>query len=279
MGEYWCHSCNNVVHSLPNQVACNECRGEFIERLERPPGDQRRHNGDRIFHNIILRTIGPDNGIYNVDLDQIINRAPLMFQIQEGRNGGLADLVNMLQNALGLAFGGNFNGTFEDDTLNNLLDQLFRQYRPKPKVAKKSVVESLPIVELDSEKVKELLECSICKHDYEVGEKVKSLPCEHLYHTECIDTWFKTNNSCPICRFELEIEEEEPNNGNNENQENDTNNHENEDDDNYDANINNGEDDSGYNIIDSSNNHSGDDNNDDNGGRTGDSSKASTEIS
>ena len=35
------------------------------------------------------------------------------------------------------------------------------------------------------------------------GDKAIILPCIHLFHTECIKNWLKTQNTCPICKFKL----------------------------------------------------------------------------
>lgn len=52
-------------------------------------------------------------------------------------------------------------------------------------------------------------ECAICLGEYEDHEWVKTMPnCFHVFHVSCIDTWFKTSSSCPVCRsdvFNLEV--------------------------------------------------------------------------
>lgn len=46
--------------------------------------------------------------------------------------------------------------------------------------------------------------CSICYIPFTGDNKVVALPkCEHLYHTECILSWFKTRTTCPICRLDM----------------------------------------------------------------------------
>jgi hypothetical protein len=44
--------------------------------------------------------------------------------------------------------------------------------------------------------------CIVCLGDYEIGESMMILTCEHTYHRDCIMPWLKTNGQCPICRSE-----------------------------------------------------------------------------
>jgi hypothetical protein len=43
-------------------------------------------------------------------------------------------------------------------------------------------------------------ECSICLEEFCQGDKRTSLPCKHEFHTSCVNTWFSTETSCPVCR-------------------------------------------------------------------------------
>ena len=47
-------------------------------------------------------------------------------------------------------------------------------------------------------------QCSICLSDLEEGDLIRTLPCNHYFHHECIDEWLITKNAlnCPMCRSE-----------------------------------------------------------------------------
>eukprot|EP00347_Sterkiella_histriomuscorum_P022856 403336896 len=45
--------------------------------------------------------------------------------------------------------------------------------------------------------------CSICIKNVAVDEQVYELICKHVFHEDCIDTWFKQSHLCPNCRKDL----------------------------------------------------------------------------
>ncbi|KAL5615111.1 hypothetical protein BROUX41_005171 [Berkeleyomyces rouxiae] len=48
------------------------------------------------------------------------------------------------------------------------------------------------------------LGCSICTDDFQVGEDVRVLPCDHKFHPACVDPWLlNVSGTCPLCRLDL----------------------------------------------------------------------------
>lgn len=76
-----------------------------------------------------------------------------------------------------------------------------------PQCASENFINNLKEIEISENNIS----CSICLEDFKVGEKCIKLPCEknsHYFHKgddNCpgILTWFKRNNTCPICRTEF----------------------------------------------------------------------------
>ncbi|XP_011093487.1 uncharacterized RING finger protein C4G3.12c-like [Sesamum indicum] len=75
--------------------------------------------------------------------------------------------------------------------------------------APESVVDAFPlkyhrkIKNADSDP-NDVQQCYICLSDYEEGDKLRVLPCNHEYHVPCIDKWLKeVNRVCPLCRHNV----------------------------------------------------------------------------
>ena len=48
-------------------------------------------------------------------------------------------------------------------------------------------------------------ECLICLENFNEGETVIILKCNHYYHTHCIYSWFEKKPTCPLCDEILKI--------------------------------------------------------------------------
>lgn len=58
--------------------------------------------------------------------------------------------------------------------------------------------------------VDEEAECIICLEGFEAGNSLRTLPCGHEYHTQCIDKWLTSQHrTCPICKADVTLTEEE----------------------------------------------------------------------
>lgn len=43
-------------------------------------------------------------------------------------------------------------------------------------------------------------DCPVCLVEFAKGDKLKSLPCVHFYHEDCIDAWLLVGHACPVCK-------------------------------------------------------------------------------
>lgn len=43
--------------------------------------------------------------------------------------------------------------------------------------------------------------CAICLEDYNIGERIRVLPCRHKFHVSCVDLWLTSwRTFCPVCK-------------------------------------------------------------------------------
>ena len=64
-------------------------------------------------------------------------------------------------------------------------------------------IKNIPTICITKADVESQVRCTICCTDYNEGDMVNKLPCNHLYHIECVTTWLKSNGTCPNCRQKL----------------------------------------------------------------------------
>ncbi|GMI67412.1 hypothetical protein HRI_000410500 [Hibiscus trionum] len=50
-------------------------------------------------------------------------------------------------------------------------------------------------------------DCSICLEEFKADEEGSEMPCEHVFHSGCVEKWLRMNGSCPVCRFLMPAEE------------------------------------------------------------------------
>ncbi|KAL6011238.1 hypothetical protein ACLOJK_001683 [Asimina triloba] len=69
-----------------------------------------------------------------------------------------------------------------------------------------AVLRALPTVQFNKAKAggPTDADCAVCLCEYKEGEWLKSLPnCTHVFHIACIDAWFRSHTTCPLCRSNL----------------------------------------------------------------------------
>ncbi|PUZ41705.1 hypothetical protein GQ55_9G525800 [Panicum hallii var. hallii] len=54
-----------------------------------------------------------------------------------------------------------------------------------------------------SKTLEDELTCSVCLEQVAVGDLLRSLPCLHQFHVNCIDPWLRQQGTCPICKHQV----------------------------------------------------------------------------
>ena len=74
--------------------------------------------------------------------------------------------------------------------------------RVQRRTVNKSVFDSLLTVNVNESHLNE--QCAICMEEYMLGQALKRLPCSHLFHGNCIETYLKNfSTQCPLDNLPL----------------------------------------------------------------------------
>uniref|UniRef100_A0A2K6RHH6 Ring finger protein 44 n=1 Tax=Rhinopithecus roxellana TaxID=61622 RepID=A0A2K6RHH6_RHIRO len=89
----------------------------------------------------------------------------------------------------------------EMENYEALLNLAERLGDAKPRGLTKADIDQLPSYRFnpDSHQSEQTL-CVVCFSDFETRQLLRVLPCNHEFHTKCVDKWLKANRTCPICR-------------------------------------------------------------------------------
>ncbi|XP_022765122.1 probable E3 ubiquitin-protein ligase RHC2A [Durio zibethinus] len=238
--SYWCYRCSRFVRIFnQDPITCPDCDGGFIEEIDdhphaaralysdsrrfgssrlpaaamytnnHTPGAtifrrSRRNGGDRSSFNpvIVLRggaaTSFSDSPSYSAAENSNFEQSGRGFELyyDDGGGSGLRPLPASMSEFL---LGSGFDRLI--DQLSQMEMQNIGRYEQPP--ASKAAVEAMPTVEINETHIHNELYCAVCKEQFELGTKVRNMPCNHLYHSNCILPWLQLRNSCPVCRHEL----------------------------------------------------------------------------
>jgi len=93
--------------------------------------------------------------------------------------------------------------------IQSFMDYLFHAHQPHSIPTSNEYISSLPLLTISQSLLHSSPKCPICLDDFHEEEQALSLPCNHIFHPsdECVKTWLKTHNTCPVCRYELPVDD------------------------------------------------------------------------
>jgi len=96
----------------------------------------------------------------------------------------------------------------EDELASRLVSRVIEGPKKENKDDEGILLTLIPEITLENEEnlPADKKDCVICGDSYEKGHKISNLPCLHTFHSNCIKEWFKQKNMCPICKYEITIE-------------------------------------------------------------------------
>ena len=67
------------------------------------------------------------------------------------------------------------------------------------------ILEQLPESEIEdtSQLSEDTRECIVCLTNFRKSDKITILPCTHMFHSFCVETWLKKKDFCPVCKIKI----------------------------------------------------------------------------
>ncbi|KAL6527860.1 hypothetical protein OROMI_029671 [Orobanche minor] len=225
---HWCYQCSQPVHPQARNLVCPYCDGGFIQELpevaDPHPGDATGFGFTNPFHEPRLdimdtfaalvrrRMTGRDP---NSDVRTRPGMLPqrrgpmLIFHGQSSLGVPDRDPLDLIFNAVSGTGPGraDFGDFFMDHHgLQELIEQLSANDRRGPPPAPRSAIDAMPTIRISQRHLNTDAHCPVCQDKFEFGVKARQMPCDHIYHSDCIVPWLVEHNSCPVCRVELPSE-------------------------------------------------------------------------
>lgn len=219
--SYWCHRCTRFVRVLVQDatVTCPYCDTGFLEEIETTPPPPPTHHHRRF----------PASYVHNQESGQ--NPTPSSRRVRRSSGDRLPfNPVIVLRGSADDSESNSFELYYDDAAGSGLrpipaimseflmgsgFDRLLEQLaqieitglgRPENPPASKSSVEAMPVVKINEAHVGSESHCAVCKEAFEFGSEAREMPCNHIYHSDCIFPWLSMRNSCPVCRHELPVD-------------------------------------------------------------------------
>lgn len=150
----------------------------------------------------------------------IANTINSIFTGNGNNNGNLINLSNntislnlntMLGNQV-LDLNSFLGRDINDNAFENLLNILmnFDRSNGNPP-ASKAEIQRLKRINLNDENIEiyNKESCIICVDEFAKEQTLINLECNHFFHEECIISWLKKRNQCPICRKEFKTDDQD----------------------------------------------------------------------
>ncbi|CAK0830722.1 unnamed protein product [Prorocentrum cordatum] len=203
----WYRPCDQPLHAWViveiTQNAYQALHGCIFSR-PRDPGASR---GARFYDKVLFLTVVSFSCIWSIiglcwvfEVDRCGETAPFLFQsVRVYTICSVVLTLCVVINAVGLY-----------TILVRLVEFDFIQVEG---AAPPGTLEKLRVVSFDRDEkgLDDHTDCCICMvelaHDG-CGE-ARATPCGHMFHGSCLDSWFKVNRTCPLCRADIVREQEE----------------------------------------------------------------------
>lgn len=84
--------------------------------------------------------------------------------------------------------------------------ELAPEQTSKVEAADPAAIKALSTVSFSEHLSETNTSCAVCLSDFVDREKLRRLPCGHLFHKCCVDQWLRRNKKCPLCNGAIDAD-------------------------------------------------------------------------
>ena len=213
---------NNNSNHHQHQNNIRDRRNNNQNNRRRRDNSSERQDSNNILEQVFGNILRPISSRPMMIINPNRNRNPFRIVIQ--RQNVPQDIFDPFFSNFGSVFNGafqdNYSSNFRSNYRGNFMNEILRILEQNQNEARRQQRQHHPTSNENLNKLKqfkmsekyckkegegklELPNCCICIEEIAIGQKTILLPCGHMFHNDCIITWLKKNNTCPMCRFEI----------------------------------------------------------------------------
>jgi E3 ubiquitin-protein ligase RNF115/126 len=209
--SYWCHICKiefTRIYIDGVEVFCQNCDKSFCEDLSLIENQIDHPSNFVPYSDNSQNSSSLTSPVYSSSSSEASN---IVYTFADRNRYSHTPILDVISSLIGS------EESRMDNILNYIIQNDLNRYGNPP--ASKKVVDNLEKFEItnnylsNKEKINSLLEfdfnCSVCKEEFQLNDKVIKIPCKHIFHQDCILPWLNDRNSCPTCRYELATDDKD----------------------------------------------------------------------
>ncbi|KAJ0443008.1 putative transcription factor C2H2 family [Helianthus annuus] len=217
---HWCYQCQQPVRLRGRNPVCPYCSGGFVQELSEVVEPAQPHIGHTHAHgpseimDVFAELISQRMAGRNLGFDMrrrsrlVPEQGAVPWFVFDGQGPTRMPVDDRFEVFFNGAPPGprraNVGNFFMGPGLQELFEQLsMNDGRQGPPPATQSAIDSMPTIKITNRHVNTDSHCPVCKDKFELGCEARQMPCNHIYHSGCIEPWLVQHNSCPVCRVEL----------------------------------------------------------------------------
>ena len=201
-GSFQCQICGKMILFSQQSSHRAKCKKPSIDINKNQSKNNDKNNNFECREGIEVILLNGFNSPFDIRSD--MSDGSFFLGLIEDINRGSEDTINDsgINNARNISSNYYFGpSSLNDNNINSNPLTIFNSLLP----VNRMILDNIHATIISEGNVLLDSNCIICLGQYQIGQKLIILPCNHKYHEQCIKTWINQKNMCPLCCRQLSI--------------------------------------------------------------------------